>query len=121
VKKKQRVFSTVLGIEIHNLSIDETVFQIVDSIEAGNRINHIVVNAGKLVEMQNDKELYNSVRDADLINADGMAVVWASKFLGDPLPERVAGIDLMNELVKIARKEQFKIFFLGQKKTLFLR
>ena len=60
-------------------------------------------------------ELQNSVNRSDLINADGQAVVWASKFLGKPLKERVAGIDLMENLVKVSHIKKYKIFFLGAK------
>ncbi|GAB4230614.1 MAG: exopolysaccharide biosynthesis glycosyltransferase VpsK [Ekhidna sp.] len=93
----------------------ETLSTIIWSINERNALNQIVVNAGKLVDMQSNRALYESVRDADMVNADGMAVVWASKFLGDPLPERVAGIDLMIRLVELSAKEGFKIFFFGAK------
>ncbi|WP_343486908.1 WecB/TagA/CpsF family glycosyltransferase [Allomuricauda sp. d1] len=68
--------------------------------------------------MQKDLVLRESVNSADLINADGQAVVWASKFLGQPLKERVAGIDLMQRLVCLASREKYKIFFLGAKEEI---
>jgi N-acetylglucosaminyldiphosphoundecaprenol N-acetyl-beta-D-mannosaminyltransferase len=74
-----------------------------------------VVNAGKIVSMQKDLQLRKSVNESDLINADGQAVVWASKILGKPLKERVAGIDLMTNLVELAHEKQYKIFFFGAK------
>ena len=95
------------------LTMQETL-QIIDSaIKEGKHIHHTVVNAAKIVKMQEDKELYESVISADIINADGMAVVWASRLLGKPLPERVTGIDLMQELIKLAYKRGYKIFFFG--------
>ena len=54
-----------------------------------------------------------SVNSSDIINADGQAVVWAAKFLNKPLVERVAGIDLMQNLVKLAASKKYKIYFLG--------
>lgn len=95
------------------LSMQETIDIIDDSIRDRKSLQHIVVNAAKLVNMQEDEELYQSVVDSDIINADGMAVVWAAGFLGTPLPERVAGVDLMQELVILASKKNYRIFFFG--------
>ena len=91
----------------------ETI-QIVDNtISEGNQLQHVVVNAGKIVAIQNDLKLRQSVNQSNLINADGQAVVWASKVLGKPLKERVAGIDLMVNLVQLAHQKNYKIFFFG--------
>ena len=48
--------------------------------------NVVVVNAGKIVLMETDNELEKSVVEADIINADGQAVVWAANLLGQKLP-----------------------------------
>jgi N-acetylglucosaminyldiphosphoundecaprenol N-acetyl-beta-D-mannosaminyltransferase len=105
----------ILNTKIHNLSAQETLEKIERAIRDKKQIHHVVVNAGKIVAMQTDLELQNSVNRSDLINADGQAVVWASKFLGKPLKERVAGIDLMENLVKVSHIKKYKIFFLGAK------
>lgn len=95
--------------------MQETI-QIVDNtISEGRKLHHVVVNAGKIVAMQKDLQLRQSVNESDLINADGQAVVWASKVLGKPLKERVAGIDLMVNLVELAYKKKYKVFFFGAK------
>lgn len=105
----------ILNTKIHNLSTQETLDKIEMAIRDKKQIHHVVVNAGKIIAMQTDFELQKSVNKSDLINADGQAVVWASKFLGKPLKERVAGIDLMENLVKLAHIKNYKIFFLGAK------
>jgi len=105
----------VLKTNIDNLNSKETLDKIDRVILNGGRLHHVVVNAGKIVAMQNDEQLRKSVNESDLINADGQAVVWASRFLGKPLKERVAGIDLMVNLVELAHKKNYKIFFLGAK------
>ena len=103
----------ILGSKIDNLSMTETLSLIEKSIENRETLHHVVVNAGKLVAMQSDEKLRNDVNSADIINADGQAVVWASRFLNKPLKERVAGIDLMQNLVKKAAEKKYKIFFFG--------
>ena len=105
----------ILNTTIDNFSMKETLEIIDKRIASQQRLHHVVLNAGKIVAMQDDKQLMQSVNEADLINADGQAVVWASKVLGKPLKERVAGIDLMSNLVEMAHIKGYKIFFLGAK------
>src|SRR5690606_7531183 len=108
----------ILGCPIDKLSFRETIDIIDNAIANKQQIHHTVVNAGKMVAMQKDPELHKSVTEATLINADGQAVVWAAKFLGQPLPERVAGIDLMENLVKLAYEKKYSIFFFGAKEDI---
>ncbi|MFK5878231.1 MAG: WecB/TagA/CpsF family glycosyltransferase [Flavobacteriaceae bacterium] len=108
----------ILNTTIHNYSMQETLNIIGTSIEEDKQMHHVVVNAGKIVSMQKDLQLRKSVNESDLINADGQAVVWASKILGKPLKERVAGIDLMVNLVELAHKKSYKVFFFGAKEEI---
>lgn len=112
----QRVI--VLDTPIDNLSMAETLDYIAAAIQHGGHLHHTVVNAGKIVAMQRDPQLRESVINADLINADGQGVVWASRWLGKPLKERVAGIDLMEELVRLASRNHYKVFFFGAKENI---
>jgi N-acetylglucosaminyldiphosphoundecaprenol N-acetyl-beta-D-mannosaminyltransferase len=105
----------LLYAKIDNLSMQETLFLVDAKIKAKESLHHSVVNAGKIVAMHSDVQLRESVNSADLINADGQAVIWASKLLGKPLKERVAGIDLMENLVELAHQKNYKIYCLGAK------
>ena len=109
---------SILNTKIDNYSVNETIALIQETIKKNEQIHHVVVNAGKIVAMQDDLQLRESVNNSDLINADGQAVVWASKILGKPLKERVAGIDLMERLVEISHENRYKIFFLGAKEDI---
>ena len=106
---KQNFFN----IPIDALTMSQTLEKVENAITLNKQIHHTVVNAGKVVMMQTDKELEKSVIDADIINADGQAIVWAANLLGYKLPERVSGIDLMEELVKRSFKNGYKCFFFG--------
>jgi len=108
----------ILNTSIDNLTMSETLEIVHNAIDTNKQIHHVVVNAGKIVAMQNDLELRKSVNESDLINADGQAVVWASKILKQPLKERVSGIDLMENLVSSAQEKKHKIFFFGAKETI---
>ncbi|GAB4514587.1 MAG: exopolysaccharide biosynthesis glycosyltransferase VpsK [Allomuricauda sp.] len=108
----------ILQTYIDNLNMSETLSKVFEAIDQNKQIHHVVVNAGKIVAMQTDQRLRQSVNKSDLINADGQAVVWASRFLGKPLKERVAGIDLMTKLVESAHKNGHKVFFFGAKEEI---
>lgn len=95
--------------------MEETLVAIDNVIRNKGQMHHTVVNAGKIVMMSKDPQLFKSVTEADLINADGQAVVWAARMLGKKLPERVAGIDLMNRLIDLAYRNGYKAFFFGAK------
>ena len=111
----------ILNTHIHNLTMQETLTIVDNTIHKGDQLHHVVVNAGKIVAMQNDLQLRQSVNESDLINADGQAIVWASKMLGKPLKERVAGIDLMVNLVALASEKKYKVFFFGAKEEVVKR
>jgi N-acetylglucosaminyldiphosphoundecaprenol N-acetyl-beta-D-mannosaminyltransferase len=108
----------LLNSPIDKLSMGATLSLIDKAIQEKKRIKHVVVNAAKLVNMQKNKELFESVVSSDIINADGQSIVLAAKFLGTPIPERVTGIDLMEQIIKLSHKRKYKIFFLGAKEDI---
>ena len=106
------------GIPVDSLTMTETVNIIKNSIKEKRITHHVALNAAKVVNLQKDIALKESIMYCDIINADGQSIVWASKFLGNPLPERVAGIDLMINLVEMASKEKHTIFLLGAEREI---
>jgi exopolysaccharide biosynthesis WecB/TagA/CpsF family protein/anti-anti-sigma factor len=70
-------------------------------------------NVDFLVHSLEDVELRRILFDAHLVVADGQPIVWASRFLGNPLPERVTGSGLVPLLLERAEREGWKVFFLG--------
>jgi N-acetylglucosaminyldiphosphoundecaprenol N-acetyl-beta-D-mannosaminyltransferase len=103
----------VLGCQIDRLSMPQTLARCEELIARRDFAQHVAINAAKLVAMQRDPELRRIVEACELVSADGQSVVWASRLLGDPLPERVAGIDLMFELFALAERRGFRVFILG--------
>ena len=101
--------------EVDNLSMDETVSLIDSQIKENKIIQHVVVNVAKLVNSRKDKILSDSISNADIINIDGSGVIYGMKILGYTPKERVAGIDLMLELLSLAEKNNYSIYFLGAK------
>ena len=95
--------------------MEETIAEVEKIIKAGKPTQHVVINALKVNLMNENAELQKIVNACPLINADGASIVWAAKKLGVPLTERVAGIDLFENLVKLAAEKGYKIYLFGAK------
>ncbi|EWS97301.1 UDP-N-acetyl-D-mannosamine transferase [Pseudoalteromonas sp. SCSIO_11900] len=94
-------------------TMQETVAFIESRIEQKQFLQHVVVNVAKIVNMQKDPVLAQSVKACEVINIDGMGVVFGARFLGHHVPERVAGVDLFHELLAMSAKRDFPVFLLG--------
>lgn len=94
-------------------TMQETVSFIESRIEQKQFLQHVVVNVAKIVNMQKDPVLAESVKACEVINIDGMGVVFGARFLGHEVPERVAGVDLFHELLAMSAKRDFPVFLLG--------
>ncbi len=104
---------TFLDAPMDIASMSDTVEYISSRIDENNFTQHVVVNVAKIVNMQKDPTLAESIKACDVINIDGMGVVFGARFLGHDIPERVAGVDLFHELLKMSARRDFPIFLLG--------
>jgi N-acetylglucosaminyldiphosphoundecaprenol N-acetyl-beta-D-mannosaminyltransferase len=111
----------MMGCFVDNLSMEETLETIERFIASGQPHQHVVVNVDKLVKARHDAELRRIINECALINADGMPVVWASRLLGTPLKERVAGIDLFESLMRRAASTGWRVFLLGAREEIVSR
>ena len=105
----------ILNTYVNAISMDETIAEVEKIIKAGKPTQHVVINALKVNLMNENEKLREIVNACPLINADGASIVWAAKRLGLPLKERVAGIDLFENLVKVAAEKGYKIYLFGAK------
>jgi N-acetylglucosaminyldiphosphoundecaprenol N-acetyl-beta-D-mannosaminyltransferase len=104
---------TLMGCGIDNLTMEETLHTIEGFIASGTPHQHVVVNVDKLVKASRDPELRRIINECALVNVDGMPVVWASRLLGKPLKERVAGVDLFEALMRRAGEKGWRVFLFG--------
>jgi N-acetylglucosaminyldiphosphoundecaprenol N-acetyl-beta-D-mannosaminyltransferase len=104
---------TLMGCRIDNLSMEETLGRVEQFIRSGTPHQHVVVNVDKLVKASRDEELRRIINACALVNVDGMPVVWASRLLGKPLKERVAGVDLFEALMRRSGERGWRVFLLG--------
>lgn len=108
----------ICKIPVDVLTMQQTVALIDEALREKRPIHHVVINAVKVVNAQKDQKLRDSIVSCDIINADGQGIIWASRLLNRALPERVAGIDLMENLVELAAQQKYRIFFLGAKEEI---
>jgi N-acetylglucosaminyldiphosphoundecaprenol N-acetyl-beta-D-mannosaminyltransferase len=103
----------VLGVPVHAATMAQVLDAIQSAIAERRRLQLGVVNAAKIVNMTKDASLREDVLSSDLVLADGMSVVVASRLLGQPLPERIAGIDLMMAILERGNRLGWRVFCLG--------
>jgi len=102
-----------MGCAVDNLDMEETLGVVEGFIRSGRPHQHVVINVDKIVKASRDPALRQIINGCDLINADGMPVVWASRLLGKPLKERVTGVDLFEALMARAAEKGWRVFLLG--------
>ena len=107
----------LLGLRFDTLTMDATVARCLELCRAP-RASHMIItaNAHHLCMMSRDPELARACRGGHLILADGMSVVWALRISGQQVPERVAGVDLMERLLAEAGTRGLRVYFLGAKR-----
>ncbi|MEZ0267143.1 MAG: WecB/TagA/CpsF family glycosyltransferase [Phycisphaerae bacterium] len=101
------------GVNVHAVTEVQTVRQILHRSNAGRGGVVVTPNLDHLRRCRKDAEFASLVDKADLVVADGMPLVWASKLQGTPLPGRVAGSDLISSLSAAAAKAGKSLFLLG--------
>jgi N-acetylglucosaminyldiphosphoundecaprenol N-acetyl-beta-D-mannosaminyltransferase len=103
----------LFDIWVDPLTTEQTVASCLAAAGSARQLEIGVINAAKIVNMRRDPELRAAVAGCGLVLADGQSVVWASRLLRAPLPERVAGIDLFLRLLAEAEKRGLTVYFLG--------
>lgn len=103
----------LLGLNVDALTMSQAVTRCTTAVERGEYLPIGMVNAAKVIAMRRDQRLRWAVSGCPLVLADGQSVVWASRVLGAPLPERVAGIDLFASLLGEAAGRGYRVYFLG--------
>jgi N-acetylglucosaminyldiphosphoundecaprenol N-acetyl-beta-D-mannosaminyltransferase len=103
----------LFGIPVDAVRLSEVIDLADEAIRERRRLLISTVNAAKIVAMGRDVSLRSAVLRGDLILADGMSVVWAARLLDGPLPERVAGIDVMFALLRLAAERRYRVYLFG--------
>src|SRR5512135_3086187 len=103
----------LLGCSVDILTMAETVERARRAMLEGKRVQHVALNVAKFVHMRSDGVLRADVMGSDIIGIDGMGILLALRLFGVPATERVAGIDLCREVLKVCAEEGYRPFLLG--------
>lgn len=101
------------GVWIDVLTFDGALREIERLVDRGHGGSVFTPNVDHLVKVASNDAFKQAYRRASLSLADGMPLIWASRLLGCPLPERVAGSDLLLPLLKLAARRQWRVYLLG--------
>jgi N-acetylglucosaminyldiphosphoundecaprenol N-acetyl-beta-D-mannosaminyltransferase len=103
----------ILGVAVDNLTMAEVLKVVEQQIVEGSFHQIATANVDFLVNSVGDDELREILNRCDVVLADGMPLVWASRFLGTNVRERVAGADLVPQLARLSSQRGYRIFMLG--------
>lgn len=103
----------LMGVDLHAVTESQAIAHIIEQLSHGLGGVTITPNLDHLRRCSTDLEFASLVAEAELVVADGMPVIWASRIAGCPLPQRVAGSDLILTLSAAAAKANRSIFLLG--------
>ena len=103
----------ILGVRVDDVTAQETLRLVESFIEEGRPRQVVTANPEFLVEAQRNHAFRVVMGECDLCLPDGVGLLWASRILGRPLRERVAGSDMVPALARLCAKRGFGIFLLG--------
>lgn len=103
----------LFGVNVHRLKMDQAVEAIEGFLQEGGPHHVVTADTSALVLAQKDAALREIINRAALVTPDSFGVVWAARRLGQPLPERVAGIDLMERLCARSAETGRRVYLLG--------
>lgn len=103
----------IVGLPFDPVTLDQAVDWVTQAVRGKRPQYGVTANVDFVVQALGDGDLRRIIFDAHLVLGDGMPIVWASRWLGDPLPERVAGSDLMPRLLAEAERAGWRVYLLG--------
>ena len=111
----------ILDADFAPLTTRQTLDQIFQLIARGERGYLCTINVAILMIMRSNARLRRFISRAWLSVADGAPLVWASRLMGAPLPERVTGVDLVEQLCEGAAERGLGVYLLGAKPEIVAR
>jgi N-acetylglucosaminyldiphosphoundecaprenol N-acetyl-beta-D-mannosaminyltransferase len=103
----------ILGVQVSSLTNEELLNTITNSITSKQFSQIAITPTNSIVAAYKEKGISEIYNNAEIVLCDGMPVKWASHFLGTPIIERITGLDVLPNLVKLSSEKNFTLFLLG--------
>lgn len=103
----------IFNVPFSNMTMQDTANYLIQKVEEGNQQHVITANPIMVMTAMKNEAMMKVMHQADLIVADGAGVIWASQQANEPIVERVAGIELMHELMSAGEKRHWNVYLLG--------
>jgi len=101
------------SLEIDSISWEGALEKVGELINSRRGGYALTPNVDHIVLAQQDEDFRRLYLGADLVVADGQPLIWASRLLGTPLPEKISGSDFISRFAPLAMEREYKIFLLG--------
>ncbi len=108
-----RLSLPVLGVSVHHVTMQQTLAYIEQFMNEPGLRQIVTANPDFVMKAQKDEPFRRLIQKADLCVSDGYGLVWATGWLGDPVPERVPGSDLVYHLAQRCAEAGWRLFLLG--------
>lgn len=105
----------ILGVKVDKVGVNQAVERIFKMLDERRTHTIFTPNSEIILKAYKDKEFCDILNDADLLTADGIGVVYASKILGDPIEQRAAGFDIACGLVDRIAETGHRLYLFGGK------
>lgn len=106
----------ILSIPLHAVSRQEALVSLADFIASGKSHQVTTVNSEFIMIAQSDAAFRTVLQEADLSLADSSGVMWAARFTGHYLPERIPGADLIHDIAAMGAERKWKLYLVGAAK-----
>ena len=104
----------ILDVPVDVITYSQWMTQIHQWVHQSQHPHHVcTVNPEFIMAARQDPIFFNILNRADICVPDGIGLLWASKYLGNPIPERVTGSDGVPLIARYAAERGWTIFFLG--------
>lgn len=104
---------SIFGIPVCKWGMKDTVSYLTDIISSGKPHQVITANPIMIMAALEDPAYKQIMQEAELVVPDGTGIVWAANKAGEPVAERVAGFDLLHELMREGERQRWKVYLLG--------
>jgi N-acetylglucosaminyldiphosphoundecaprenol N-acetyl-beta-D-mannosaminyltransferase len=115
--KEEKHKVKILNVFFNHITKSVLVDQLIKKLSQEQKTFLVTANPEIIMYANTDQDYFSVVNNADYTIPDGIGVIIASKMIGDPLSERIAGYDLLVELLKVGNEKRLSAYFLGAKKV----